>query len=209
MLRALFLSTATLLLATPAYAVDTYMWGVGPKIGTVILPGHLPIAFPNIVDRHETIEKVRDDISFGVETVYYVNGHTRALASADLVLGKSYLSERVLLKYNYVTQTGAMDFLFGGGAGVGRSRFKGQGDERLVSPFYPFRAEGSALIRDGSRGYQLTLFSQLDLPANQSYTYADGSETRAHGGFYLTFGAEIAVFFGDFTPPRRTPIAGG
>ena len=114
------------------------------------------------------------------------------------------------MKYNYVAQTGAMDFLLGGGAGFGAARWVGSDTtEVLRVPYYPLRAEASALIRDNSRGYQGTVYFQYNLPANHFYTNAAGEEVDVGTGFYPTVGVEIAVYFGDFTPPRPRRRGGG
>lgn len=197
-------------LSAPAYALDAYMWGVGPQLGTVVLPGHLPVAWPSVVERNGDLIGVRDDVALGAEAVYYVDGHTRTLAMANFGVGKDYLDYHLILKYNYVTQTGAMDFLAGGGIGVGAARWKGEGESMLKSPYYPLRAEGSALIRDNTRAYQLTLYGQYNIPAQQRYWNDDGVEiSSVKGGIYGIFGVELAVLFGDFTPPKNMRKATG
>ncbi|MBN2800246.1 MAG: hypothetical protein JXX28_13990 [Deltaproteobacteria bacterium] len=210
MLSRLLVAGALLLPSLPAFALDAYMWGVGPQIGTIVIPGHYPIRFPKTVDRNDTLSEVRDDLSLGGEAVYYVDGHTRTLAMANMGFGRGYLDYHLILKYNYVTQTGAMDFLAGGGLGVGQARWRGDGDSVLKSPYYPARVEGSALIRDNTRAYQLTFYGQYNLPAQQRFWNADGVEVNdIGGGVYALFGTELTVLFGDFTPPKNMRKATG
>lgn len=201
----IFVVLGLLAMTSQAQALDPYMWGVGPKIGTNIIPGAYPVGFPPAVTDEanaSTIEKVRTDVVVGVDAVYYVTGHTRMGLSGGAGFGKAFFDGHVLVKYNYVSQTGAMDFLLGGGAGIGASRWVGQQSELLRVPYYPLRAEASALVRDNSRGYQGTVYFQYNLPANHFYTNAAGESVDVGTGLYPTLGVELAVYFGDFTPPR-------
>jgi len=205
----LTLAALALLCAAPAQAMDVYMWGVGPRIGTSFIPGHYPSKFPTAVSRRESngIEKFRDDFFFGAEGVYYVNRHTRTLLTTNVGLAKRYTDLHLLLKYNYVGQTGAMDFLFGGGLGVGTNRWKGDGDAKLRVPYYPVRVEGSAMIRDETRAYQLGIFAQYNIQSSVTYFDEDGHEIDAKGGIYGYLGLDLTLYFGDFKPPktRRRP----
>lgn len=204
----LLVLVVALLAASPAYALDAWMWGVGPRIGTNIIPGHYPSRFPQAVRDVDTLQKFRGDVILGADAVYYVDKHTRALASVGMGLARgdtNYTDYHLLLKYNYVIQTGAMDFLFGGGLGVGTCRFKDDDTRELLKmPYYPFRVEGSAMIRDRSRAYQLTVFLQYAVPSSFSYYDSTGVEVPdVRGGIYATMGAEVVLYFGDFVPPKK------
>ncbi|MBW2254600.1 MAG: hypothetical protein JRI25_08390 [Deltaproteobacteria bacterium] len=201
MLKKAFLVAGLMMVAADAHALDPYMWGIGPRVGTMVIPGRYPLKLPEAVDG-SSIEKVRHDVSIGVQAAYYLHSFQRMLLDASLGFGKGYLDAQVMVKWNYVMQTGAMDFLLGGGTGFGSYRFKGDDPERLVIPYYPLRAETSALIRDNTRGYQGTIYAQFAIPANHYYTNADGDEEDAKAGVNFTVGVELAVLFGDFTPPR-------
>ena len=197
-------------IAPEAQALDPYMWGVGPRIGTMVIPGQYPGAFPNEIARDDDsqLERVRTDFFFGVDSLYYATAHSRVGAFAGIGLGKQFFDAQLQFEYNYVISASAIDFLFGGGLGFGSQRFGGGGEEQLVVPYYPLRAEASGLLRDNSRGYQLTVFGQWNIPSNHFYTDFNGFDVEGvGGGFYATLGIEIAVFFGDFTPPR--PRGGG
>lgn len=186
-----------------AQALDPYMWGVGPRVGTMIIPGSYPGKFPRYVRDNGDLERVRGDIFFGVDSVYYANGHSRVGAFAGLGLGKQYFDAHLQFEYNYVLSASALDFLFGGGVGFGTYRFSGEGDEQMVVPYYPLRVETSGLLRDNSRAYQLTVFGQVAVPSNHFYRDFNGLEVDdVGGGFYATVGIEASVMFGDFTPPR-------
>ena len=200
--------------AGSAHAVDYYMWGVGARIGTNILPARYPTQFPKEVtqlteaceaDTSQTcgFEKVWHDFTFGVEGVYYVNRHGRVGMIGGIGVGKKYFDAHVLLKYDYVGQSGPLDLLIGGGLGAGTTTFRGLADEQLRVPNFPFRIETAALIRDVSRGYQVTLYGQYNLPSNHFFKDAAGEEMDVGSGIYLTAGIEFAVLFGDFLPPAK------
>jgi hypothetical protein len=188
----------------PAWALDPYMWGVGPRIGTTAIPGRYPWRFPEYVRENGALLRVRTDLLFGVDAVYYASGKSRAGVFGGFGLGRSYFDVHLQFEYDYVVSAGAMDFLVGGGLGFGSMTFQGDaaGSERLVVPYYPVRVESSAQIRDNSRAYQLTLWSQYSIPSNHFYRDYNGFDQDVSGGFYLGVGLELSVMFGDFTPPR-------
>lgn len=189
-------------LAADAHALDPYMWGVGPRLGTMVIPGRYPLRLPGDLADDSTIARVRHDLTVGAEGTYYINSFTRMLLDAGLGFGSGFFDAHFLVKWNYVTQTGAMDFLAGAGVGFGTATWRGDEPEKLNVPYYPLRAEASALIRDDTRGYQGTIYGQYAIPANHFYTTPGGDEGDVGIGVYLTVGIEIAVLFGDFTPPR-------
>ncbi len=196
------LMAAALLWAPVAQAADVWMWGLGPKVGTVVLPGRMPISFPKKVKEDDYLEKVGGDISVGVNGVYYANSRSRLGATAGFDLGKRFYDANFVLLYNVAVSADAVDFLFGGGVGAGYMRWGGAGESRLGVSYFPFRAETSVLVRDQWRGYQLTAFFNLDIPSSQRYLNEGGLDTEVSWMVYPTFGLELSVMFGDFTPPR-------
>lgn len=204
----LWVLAGALLAASPAMALDPYMWGVGPRLGTNILPGQQPFVFPSVVRDETAISKVKNDVTFGAEALYYVNGRSRAGMLAGLGVGDhGYFNAHFMVNYDIVLQQGAMDFLAGGAAGVGSTTYKGVDEERLVVPNYPIRGQLTGLLRDGTRGYQGRLYGQWEIPGRASLTRADGttadlSAGQRLGALYLTFGVELSVMFGDFEPPK-------
>ena len=219
----IMLGLAALLVSAPALALDPYMVGIGPKLGTTILPGSYPIKYPNVVedDRDEDNEigvgKVKGDGSIGVDMVYYVNHRSRVGLEASAGFGSShYRAASAMLRYDVrLGPEGAIDFLAGGGIGVGQAWFgeaDGSTDYQLITPTYPIKGHVSGLIRDRTRAYQLSLFARLDVPGNSRYIRpvydattdtTTSVETDEVGiGVPLGFGADITVFFGDWEPPR-------
>ena len=203
-MRGAHLVALALLASTPALAAESYMWGIGPRVGTNAIPGAYPVAFPKQVKEDGTIPKVRADVMFGADAVYYITKRTRLSAMGGMGLGKGFTDLHSSFRYNYVGQTGALDLLVGGGAGFGTMTFRGEDGSNLRVPYYPLRAEASALLRDEWRGYQASIFGQLNVPSNHFYENSAGEEVDVRGTpfNYATVGIEFAVFFGDFTPPK-------
>jgi hypothetical protein len=215
----LALVAACLLLSTPAWALDTWMWGIGPRVGTQVLPGRYPIQLPREKGgdsdsgprADEGISKFQHDLLLGAEGFYSIDRFHRigfttgvgvGLAMGD---GRSFTDLEFVLTYDYAVQGKALDVLFGGGLGAGTQGFSGADGQTLRVNTFPMRGEISALARDGTRGYQVTLFAQYNVPSNTVYTAADGSQPDVTGGVWVTSGIEIAVLFGDFDPPRGKP----
>ena len=213
--------TLGLFISEPALALDTYMWGVGPRIGTTVLPGRYPAVFAPKIKNYDldgdderdvndedeeiftSLERVKFDVIFGVDGVYYATKHTRLAATVGMDIGKRFTDGHFIARYNYVGSTGAIDFLFGGGLGFGLQGFRGEiKAEKLKISYYPLRVEGSALVRDNTRGYQATIFAQYNIPGSHAYFAQDGEQYKVGSGVYLFMGVELSVFFGDFTPPR-------
>ncbi len=204
-----------LFVATDAFALDPYMWGVGPRIGTMAIPGSYPIRFPGTVkdDTTSAVSKVKNDLSIGADGVYYINSRGRAKTMINLGfgLGSRFLDAQWQVGYQHVLVPGALDVLWGVSAGVGTQTFGGEGDAKLVVPYYPLRTDINAQIKDTTRAYQLTPFYQLNVPGRQKFTDFDGAETAGGLGFglYTTVGIEFTLFFGDMEPPRPRKPSGG
>lgn len=197
-----------------AQAADVYMWGVGPRIGTNFLPGAYPSAFPKKVaeeyvdgtedleDPTPVIQKVRGDVLFGFEAQYYIDGGSRLGMVGGFDVGRRYFDAHVVAKYNRVIQSASVDFLFGGGAGFGTQRWKGEGEGSLRVPYFPLRAEVSGMVRADWLAFQLTPFFQYNLQANHFFKDDTGADVDVGGGFYATTGLEFSVMFGDYEPPK-------
>lgn len=209
-----------LALATPAHALDTWMWGIGPHVGTMVLPGRYPIVLPRLKGEDgdtgprgdEGIAKVQHDIILGVEGVYYMDRHHRigftASATPGVALGaagRRFSDWNMLLTYDYAIQGRALDVLFGGGVGAGTQGWRGEDDQSLRVNYFPVRGEISGLARDNTRGYQLSIFLQMNVPSRSVYTNAAGETPDITPGLYMTSGIELSVLFGDFDPPTAEP----
>ncbi|MFK7930229.1 MAG: hypothetical protein AB8H79_18720 [Myxococcota bacterium] len=218
-MRSLLVVVPLVLCATPAMAIDTWMWGIGPHVGTMVLPGRYPVSLPKLKGGDsesgprldEGIVKAQHDLILGVEGVYYMNRHHRVgfTAGGDVGLGlgegRRFSDWSFILTYDYAIQGRALDVLFGGGVGAGTQGWRGPEEQTLRVNTFPLRGEASVLARDNTRAYQLTLFMQLNVPSNSVYTDAAGDQPDINGGFYLTSGVELSVLFGDFEPPSSSP----
>jgi hypothetical protein len=230
-MKRIALVLAGVALSEPAWALDYWMWGIGPKVGTTFLPGRYPIKFPNVVEddlvddpnddadppgQIPSINKVGGDFIAGFNATYYASSSTRLGIDAGFDLGQSFFGANFMLEYNWVKQSSALDFLLGAEAGAGTMVFNGIDPAKLRVNTFPVRAESGLVIRDNSRAYQGSLYYQFDIPSRQIFTPSVG-DTLDGGvgiGLYMSLGIEVTLMFGDFTPPRPkngggAPPAGG
>ncbi len=207
---------------------STYMFGFGPRLGTIVVPGGYPASFPSFdevnqageesgekikISEDTTIEKVRGDAVIGIEGLYWADKTNRLAATAGLGLGSGYKDAHLILKYDKMYNLDALDTFVGGGVGVGVANFSGELDERLRVPYYPIRGEVGAIFRQKTHAFQALIFLNLNLPGRQTLTLQqeakDGTiyeaeyESSFGWSFYPQLGAEIQLLFGDFTKPRK------
>lgn len=148
--------------STRAHAQDSgpYMWGIGPKIGTLFIPGHYPFAFPSSIanydfkengplagnpdgndpkrdldeegkPRNTTLEGVGGDFRFGGEGFYGLDAENRLGAGVGVAGGKNYLDYWFTLNYDRRLWGDApFDLVAGVQIGYGRARW--DGDEEKI-----------------------------------------------------------------------------
>lgn len=157
-----------------------------------------------------TLEKVRTDIRFGGDFVYYLDGENRIGALLDLGFGKSYSDVAFMARYDRVMEkVDEFELLLGAGLGAGSMKFKGASEpEQLAASYFPLRVNAAGLYRAKTMAFQLSLFGQTNIPSNQRYTKMDGTEVESVGTpfavfSYLSLGLEFTTMFGDFKPPAK------
>lgn len=235
---------AGLLAASPAEAAP-HMWGAGGHVSTMVIPGRYPITFPNKVDNYNFIdeeepgggdpnsdepkrdldangdplfhglERVKNDVSFGGDFVYYIDKDNRIGALAQMGVGRRYFDMNIMARYDRVyANASEFELLVGGALGVGSMRFRGSGPEKLAVSYFPIRANLGGLYRTDTMAFQLSLFAQSSIPSNQTYTKFDGTVVESVGTAfslfsYLSSGLEFTFMYGDFKPPRKGKGKGG
>lgn len=191
-------------------------WGVGAHVGTWAIPGQYPSLLPKVdVDGDGTnepmasVEKVGGDFMFGAEGWFWVDDQLRLGLVPTVDLGSKYTDVNALLVADFVFADGdQLDVYAGGGVGAGVATFRGtQGDEKLVVPNYPLRAEiGGMLAVTDSLAPQLRLIGQWNVPSSHRYTAPNGAELDKKSigtGLYLNVGVEASFLFGNFKQSRR------
>lgn len=177
-------------------------WGVGPSIGTLFIPGHLPMRFPeevrdDMVQGEPSLERVRGDVQVGVDGVYYAGDAFRLGALAGLGLGSDYFDAHLILHYDQaVASFEAMDVTAGVGVGIGSTTWTGAREARLAVPYYPVRVQVGSIFHQDWTAVQGSLFAQYNLPSNHYFRDSRGNDVDTGGGMYLAFGAELTVYFG-------------
>ena len=201
-LTALLFALPATLVAADAHAVETYMWGVGPRIGTHFLPAQYPISFPKSVSDDGFIDKVGFDLFAGADAVFYLGPKGRLGVLGGLGFGAQYFDANLVFRYDWVFFTSTIDLFLGGGVGFGSQTMGDKDtDAKLVTSYFPLRVEFGGMIPDRTRAYQLQIFASYNIPATQDYTDATGVDVDATWGFWLNAGIELTVYFGDFIPP--------
>lgn len=155
-----------------------------------------------------TLERVKTDVHVGGDFVYYLDGENRIGLSGEVGSGTRYFDMNVMGRYDHVyTSIDEFELLIGGGIGVGAMTFKGTtSPEKLAVSYFPLRAQAAGLYRAKTAAFQLALYGQSNVPSNQTYTKADGTEVDSVGTAfsvfsYLSLGLEFTAMFGDFKPP--------
>jgi len=218
-----------ILLGSTASAAP-YMWGVGPRIGTTFVPNAVPaINFPPRIENYDfvdegpragdprdldaqgnprftTLERVRFDVTYGLDAFYALDRRNRIGAMLGFGGGAGFFDVKAGVRYDRVLASPRKFSLVGGfAAGFGQLRFRGVEPESLRVPYYPLQARLQAQLHDRVRAYALGITGELGIPSNTFYTDLDG-EPQNVGYFNVarnaTLGVELQVYFGDFTPPR-------
>lgn len=140
--------------------LEPYMWGVGVNLGTVVVPGQYPLAFPSKINNYDfiengpragnedandpnrdldqdgkprftSLERVKGDVRFGIDGFYGIDKENRVGASAGINTGGGYSDMFFMLNYDRVLITNNPFLVMGGlGVGAGSMTFKGH-DETI------------------------------------------------------------------------------
>ncbi|MEN9786986.1 MAG: hypothetical protein RLZZ299_2250 [Pseudomonadota bacterium] len=199
-----------------AQALDLRFWGVGPSLGTMVIPTAHPLGVPSnaeTADGDDRIDPVRSDMLLGVRGVAYLNKKGRF--NARITHGSSgtgWSRNEFLVGYDRVRfREDSLQLLVGASAGVGSETFpeRGDGTGRLAVSYFPVRAGASALLRMGTWAGEAGLHATFQLPSTQDWYAAPGSRDPVAstfsltGGMYAALVAEGTVYFGDFVPPEK------
>jgi len=189
-----------------------YMWGVGPMVNTIVLPGEHPASFPKATrikdqdgNNQALLDKTLGDVGFGVHGVLYMKKAQRISSHAWYSTGAGqYRSPNITFEYDFAGQASNGVTLLGGlGAGLGAQRWTTDSAGTLKMNHYILRGQGAVNYRTKKNCYEMGAFINWYLPGRQLWDAAgDAEEERVKGGFYPTLGLEGTVFFGDFRPPK-------
>ena len=187
-----------------------FMWGVGPTVGTYLLPFDYPYSFPKDIRNADTpMQGLEGDVQLGAKGTLYMNRDYRLWGHGYFHMGKKagYSGrgltiglDKVLLRDN------GINLYVGAGGGLGRFEFDQSDIGKLDGRQIYLRGNMGALYRNVNQAYDLSIFGIVGNTSNQSFT-PEGSETAEDisGGVYmlpLVLGVEATVFFGDFKPNK-------
>jgi hypothetical protein len=220
------MNAALVALALTAGTADAgpYMWGVGPSLSTMVMPGEHPLSWPVAKkidgDRPAVapygkndsgrisepyFEKVRGDVSVGAKGLFYLNKDWRGVAHGQFGFGSNYRSSQFSLGVDKIIggESGAFAFV-GGGLGVGSMRWESTQDSaKLKVQNFPLKAQFGGYYKiNGKSAVELSIFAQLPMPSIQTLTTDDGTEIDMGVGLnplaFTHFGLELTGYFGDF-----------
>lgn len=203
-------SALLLFLATPeAHADDMYMYGVGPYLGTIAVPGRYPASFPS--ETNDSLLEVRNDVELGAMGRVYLDGSNRVGGRIGFGtgFGAPYKALNVTVEYDSIRgSSGNFDLHIGAGLGAGMQSFGGENNQKLAMATYLGRAMAGAIYRDKDKAYEFDIVGSLVQPGVQTFTNRDGDKIEIEneflgGAFYWRIGVEVAVMFGDFKPPSK------
>ncbi|MEZ4237321.1 MAG: hypothetical protein R3F59_14455 [Myxococcota bacterium] len=197
------LAAALLLAASPAASALAPRWGVGPQLGTSVLPSGYPIAFPPALDDATTLSKVRPDLSLGaVGYVWVPSGVMRGGISADVDLGPRFVQSQIIGTVERSFDLDAAYVDVGGGMGFSSATWRGTDpDERLRVPSYPVRLQlGVVTPISDFIALEGRLYTQVAFPLRHTYTDPTGTPQDLHGAplAYTSFGIELSALYGLF-----------
>jgi len=205
-----------LLALTPsASAIDLKWWGIGPGVNTMLFPAEYPFAFPagakseGLIKGDPLVDKVGFDMGIEARGVIYPSAMGRLGGRVGLAFGSSqFFRQEFTLEYEpTLVREGGFQLLVGGGIGVGHERFNNANTDAYLSvSYYPLRAQVSALLRDKSAAYELSIYGTYHIEGTQKFygeeganpVLGKGNEKVAGGASYGGIGLELSVFFGNF-----------
>ena len=190
-----------------------YMWGVGPVVNTMVLPGEYPVGFPtqtkeeNEEGKNRTrLDKTRGDIGIGVHGVLYMKKAQRIGGHAWIQKGGgNFSSQNITIEYDFAGDAAnGVTMLAGLGGGFGKQKWKTGGVGELTMNTYILRGQAGVNYRTKRNCYELAGYVNWSIPGKQTWDETEVTEeVEASGGFYPALGIEATMFFGDFRPPKN------
>lgn len=216
---------ASLTLSQAAEAGKLYMWGVGPYMGSNLLPGQYPLTNPKVKDweekqqdaeisqyagengylSEEIFVPVRGDFQMGARAMAYINKDFRIAMRMGGGFGSNYRNGQITVELDKMLfADNGFSAFFGGGIGGGRQTFKSDTDGAEVkSGMYIPRVQLGGQYKINKKGaIELDVYAQLPVSPNQVLVTDGGTEVPVGIGLnpfqYLQGGVELTGYFGDF-----------
>ena len=195
-------------LLSTAQAGGPYMWGVGPTVNTIVVPGQHPAGFPKATkdaDKKPLLDKTGADMGIGGHGVLYMSKTLRFGSHLWYTFGNGgYRSPNWTLDLDFAGKDmSGVGLLAGAGLGLGHQRWATSGEGELKMATYILRGQAAVNYRTKQNMFELALWVNLNIPGRQKWTPAGGQTEELAGGWppYPTLGLEATVYFGDFKPP--------
>lgn len=202
-----WLTSGVLAMLPAVAAAAPWYWGVGPQVGTRVLPHPYPASWPaGVADDPGRLEPSTWSVSLGLAGAVWFTEHHRLRTGLTVDLGDRYRDLSLLGTYGYALDLGAVDVVLGGGLGVGALWFGATDGTRLRVSHLPVRAEAALVAKDrGVRAYELALHGTWRVPTATVLRREGGRSSEGGFGPWLTLGVEVTLYFGDFLRERPHP----
>ena len=203
----------SMLVAPSEAASGPYMWGVGPVVNTMVLPGEYPVGFPKQTKEENddgkmktVLDKTQGDIGVGVHGVLYMKKAQRVGGHAWIQKGGGdFSSQNITFEYDFAGDAAnGVTVLAGLGGGFGKQKWRTPSEGELTMNTYILRGQGGVNYRTKRNCYEMAAYLNWSIPGKQLWDETgEADEVEASGGFYPTLGIEATMFFGDFRPPQN------
>jgi len=152
------------LLMTPLVQASQgpYMWGVGPTISTIVLPGTHPFNFPDEADA-AGFKGTGGDVGFGLHGVMYMRATQRFGTHMWYHTGQNgYSSPNLTLEYDFVgSSANGVTVLGGLGGGFGSQSWENEAGSKLKMNTFILRAQGSVNYRTKANCFEIGAFVNM------------------------------------------------
>lgn len=175
-------------------AEEPWMWGVGPRVGSLFGPSDAVGAAPT-----------RASLTLGAEGVVYPVERHRIRGLTELGLAPGWREGGFAFTYNYVPRIRRFQLPFGAGLGASTSRTT-EGSGAVRRSWVPVRAEAGVLQEHRRWAWQVMAVGELRLPTGSVYVNQQGDRRPVDSAVSGRFGVEVSILFGDFLPPRVEPV---
>lgn len=204
----------SLLMVGEAQAVEFRWWGVGPMLGTRIVPLQAPVwpALALDADGDPKVDEVNGNMEIGLHAALYAGNIGRVALRGQLNTNFGpWFAQEVTLEWDHLLiRDGELQLMLGAGVGIGHQRFgDAESDRYLDLKTFPLRLQLSGLMRDKWCGYEIDIYGTLPIAGQTQMCSGTGADDGCDEpgktedlfdgvGFYGGLGLEATVFFGNF-----------
>ena len=178
----------------PTAAAEPSMWGVGPVVGTHLVPLERPAAFDDPLPA--SFDGTTWEVRSGVQGSVWLGKIHRLNTSLTADVGRRFFNVASVTTWNVTADLGRVEISPGGGLGVGFMQWT-RGTGRLGVSHIPIRAEIRNLYKGRTWGIELVPFVTWRGPVSAVWRPATGPGATVSGADTWSVGLETVVLVGD------------